>query len=170
MLQIAIVEDDIRQQELLKEYLKRYFREDEKPAIMVYESGETFLAEQGRKPDILFLDIAMAGMSGMETARKIRETDRTMILIFVTELFQYALEGYAVNATDFLIKPVYYPSFCVSVKRAMDLLSERKPGMIRIPFDKTVTMVDISSIFFFLLDETRKEGYTYEVTCLTRYQ
>lgn len=60
----------------------------------------------GERYDVLFLDILMSPISGMELARKIREWDKYAILIFITAYLEYAPEGYEVNAFRYLLKPV----------------------------------------------------------------
>ena len=77
--------------------------------IDLYASGEDFLAafaQRQKRYDLILLDIIMGGMSGMELARKIRESDRDAVIIFITSSREYALEGYDVNALHYLIKPV----------------------------------------------------------------
>ena len=105
--------------------------------------------------DVVFLDIVMARSNGIEVARRIRERDSNVVIIFVTEAVQYALEGYGVQATDFLIKPLYYTSFCSSMQRALAVLKRRAPSMIQINYDKTVTYLDVSTIFYI---ETKAKG------------
>ena len=56
--------------------------------------------------DIIFLDVEMLHLDGMETARRIRELDSDVLLIFITNMAQYAIKGYAVGALDYILKPV----------------------------------------------------------------
>ena len=160
MLRIGMVEDDAAQRSLLRSYLTRFFQGKAAPEILEYEEGTSFLKALPENLDILFLDIAMGGPNGVEVARKFREKDRKTIIIFVTEMVQYALEGYSVNATDFLIKPVYYNSFCVSLEKALSILRDRMPEMIQITFDKTTTLVDVTSILYIETDGKRTLVHT----------
>ena len=148
MLRIAIVEDEEDQRKVLAEYIRQYFRGHDEVELYEYRDGEEFLQESTPIMDILFLDIVMKHSNGMDTARAMRLTNKKTLLIFVTEMFQYALEGYSVDALDFLIKPVYYSSFCVSMKKALDVLHDRMPQMFCITFDKTTSLVDIASITY----------------------
>ena len=58
-------------------------------------------------------------MDGMEAVRRIRQKDENVIVIFVTNMAQYAVKGYEVNALDFIIKPVRYDSFVMKMDRAI---------------------------------------------------
>ena len=57
------------------------------------------------------MDIELKYMDGIRAAYKVREFDRRVLLLFVTNMVQFALEGYAVDATDFIVKPITYPVF-----------------------------------------------------------
>jgi DNA-binding LytR/AlgR family response regulator len=73
-------------------------------------------AVQNDVPDLLFLDIQMAELTGMEFARLVPEKTR---IIFTTAFQQYALEGYKVNALDYLLKPFSYPEFLQAANKAL---------------------------------------------------
>lgn len=68
--------------------------------------------------------------------------------MFVTEAVQFALEGYTVQASDFLVKPLYYTSFRSAMLRALATVSRRAPHFIQIPYDKLSALVDVASIVF----------------------
>jgi DNA-binding LytR/AlgR family response regulator len=74
-------------------------------------------------PDIVFLDIQMPGMTGMELARFIKPETLT---IFITAYDHYAIEGIKANAVDYLLKPVSYADFLTSAQRAMNILEQRQ--------------------------------------------
>ncbi len=58
--------------------------------------------------DIVFMDIELPGINGMEAAHRLREIDQQVILIFVTNMAQFAVKGYEVDALDYIIKPAQY--------------------------------------------------------------
>src|SRR6187455_2557261 len=69
--------------------------------------GVTALRMAGElKPDLLFLDVQMPGLTGFEVARRLIEADVLPQLVFVTAFDQYAIEAFSVNAVDYLLKPV----------------------------------------------------------------
>lgn len=56
--------------------------------------------------DLIFMDIEMKPLDGMKAAQQIRKTDQKTVIIFVTQMAQYAVKGYEVGALDFMVKPV----------------------------------------------------------------
>ena len=76
--------------------------------------------------DLILLDIEMPLMNGIETARKIRQLDSDVLIIFVTCMAQYAIEGYSVRALDYVLKPVHYYSFASKMDQVMEILSTRQ--------------------------------------------
>lgn len=118
MLKVAIVEDEDEAAELLAEYLKTYGE----------KSGQEFMAMRYKNPvvlltnypadfDVIFMDIDMPQMNGMEASKKIRELDNDVPIIFVTNLAQMAIKGYEVQAFDFVVKPLSYYGFSMKMDK-----------------------------------------------------
>ncbi|MCL1819264.1 MAG: LytTR family DNA-binding domain-containing protein [Oscillospiraceae bacterium] len=108
MYKVAICEDEQvfsnAQEKACRSVLEKLNIEHQ---IELYASGEEFLsAGQKERYDLILLDIIMGGMSGMELAKVIRESDREAVIIFITSSREYVFEGYDVNALHYLIKPV----------------------------------------------------------------
>ena len=107
-MNVAICEDNAADLESICGYIKNYcarncFLID----ICTYNSGNALLnAFSSKKFDIIFMDIIMDGMSGIDTARKIRETDPSGILIFITTSKDYSLDAYSVDGTAYVVKPL----------------------------------------------------------------
>lgn len=120
MLSVAIVDDLKGNANTLKGYVERYQREnDVSLSVKVFYSGLDFLDEYGDGFDIVFLDIDMPHYSGMQVAHKIRETDKLACIFFITNLAQYAIEGYSVNAMDYILKPIDYAGFSLKLTQAI---------------------------------------------------
>ena len=85
-----------------------------------------FQALQNTPVDLLFLDIQMPDLSGLDLSRMI-DNARTRI-VFTTAFSEYALEGYKVNALDYLLKPISYPDFVAAVSRAQRWYEGQKSG------------------------------------------
>lgn len=118
-MKIAIVDDIKDEAERLSDLVAHYLSTHGLfcDQTDLFASGEAFLEhfEPGRY-DIIFLDIYMSGMTGMETARRIREQDTNCSLLFVTTSPDFAIDSYDVNATYYLLKPVNE----AQVTRALD--------------------------------------------------
>ena len=107
-MQIAIVEDNVSEAEVLEKYLNRFAKESATEINCTrFSDGAEFLDGYRHNWDLILFDIEMPRMNGMETARKIRETDKDVVIIFVTQMAQYAIEGYSVNALDYILKLRY---------------------------------------------------------------
>ena len=120
MYKIAIVEDDDCAAGLIRSYCEQYFKEH--PAefdIDHFTNGVDFISDYHSVYDIVLLDIEMPMMDGMEAARRLREIDENVVLIFATNMANQAIQGYEVNAIDFLVKPVSYFKFEHAFKRAI---------------------------------------------------
>ncbi|MEG2786729.1 MAG: LytTR family DNA-binding domain-containing protein [Romboutsia sp.] len=111
MIKIVICEDEKEEQELLKTHIDCIFKElSIGYKLDIFNSGEELLENYSKETDLLLLDIQMGEINGMDTARKIRELDNKVEIMFITSLIEYALEGYEIRAYRYLIKPVKYDS------------------------------------------------------------
>ena len=120
MIQIASVDDELSAANAVLEMAQRFSAETgELFDMKAYTSGHEFLKNR-QFPEIVFLDIEMPILDGMETARAIRCRDSGCVIIFVTNMAQYAIEGYSVNALDYVLKPLRYESFRFKMKRALE--------------------------------------------------
>ena len=107
MTRIAIVEDEAAVREQLAGYVQRYTRQyGTQFEVTMFTDGVEILEDYRPVYDIIFLDVEMLHLDGMETARRIRELDSDVLLIFITNMAQYAIKGYAVGALDYILKPV----------------------------------------------------------------
>ena len=148
MIRFAIVEDDPDCQRTIVEYVTSFFAGRDETDCAVFADGTDFLAARPANLDVIILDIMMPNSNGIEVARTIRQDDPKVIIVFVTEATQYALDGYGVSATDFLVKPLYYTSFCASMERVLSLLERHRAAMLQVNFDKTTSYLDVGTIFY----------------------
>ena len=119
MMKIAIVEDEKEFSDTLLDYLNRYQKENNfQYDIHMFDSAELFL-EKKETVDVIFLDINLKKMNGLELAKTIRKTNKQVMIFFVTNLGQYAINGYEVDAIDFCLKPISYPDFCLKMRKVV---------------------------------------------------
>lgn len=120
MLNVAIIEDEQSATDTLLSYIDR-FECDYGTAISAVTYGEPTMFLDVYRPDydIVFMDIEMPNMDGMEAAHRLRDVDRRAVLIFVTNVAKLAIRGYEVDAFDYIVKPVDYSTFARKLKGAI---------------------------------------------------
>ena len=149
MLHIAIVEDDPKYQRELQTAVERYARKHKEPIrTSIFSDGDEILENYTANYDIILLDIQMRRMDGMRAAERIRELDTNVILVFVTQMVNFAVQGYAVNAMDFLIKPISYPSLERVLRKAV-ALCKKHTQYITVPTSKGLLRLDAQKIYYF---------------------
>lgn len=125
-LRIAIVEDDQIANARLVDYLKKYQDESKiEMQVKSYPNSSLFLNGYNGNFDIIFMDIELPDMNGLDAIKRIRERDSDVMVIFVTNMAQYAVKGYEVQAFDFIVKPVQYYSFEKKLTLAIKQLDKR---------------------------------------------
>ena len=148
MLRIATVDDEADITAMLKEYIQRFAEETGREIIVEsYKSGFELLGIS-KFPDIVFLDVEMPNFNGMETARAIREKDDGCIIIFITNMARYAIEGYSVNALDYILKPVNYSSFYFKLQRAVEVAEKMQKATITVTVKYGKIRVAVSDIYY----------------------
>ena len=119
MVRIKILEDDPADRDTLIECLRKYEREQGQSfSITAYDNPSDFMDNYHMDADLIFMDIELPGINGMEAAHRLREIDRQVILIFVTNMAQFAVKGYEVDALDYIIKPAQYGPLSIKLDRA----------------------------------------------------
>ena len=153
MIRVAIVEDDGAERERLRACL-RWLEESEGLRFHVTEfsSGTAFIGSFEPGYDLVFMDIEMPGMDGMETARALRKMDASVLLIFVTNMAQYAIAGYEVDALDFILKPVNRYSFAIKMKRAAARIPKRIEEYVTVKTEGELRQLPIASVRWLDID------------------
>lgn len=117
-MKIAVCDDERLLREQIREWIRRY-RPDCR--IEMFATGQELL-DRKEQFDIIFLDIQMDGINGIETARKLRESARfsqETVLIFVTGAKEYVFEAFDVSAFHYLLKPIEETKFAEILERAL---------------------------------------------------
>lgn len=124
MWNIAIIEDEEVMSNQIISYFNKYGEENNDSfSFAVFNNAETFLKNYDKEYSLILMDINLPGMNGMECVKKLREIDETVLVIFVTNLSQFAVDGYEVKAFDFIVKPISYYNFSLKLKRALSHLT-----------------------------------------------
>ena len=141
---IAICDDLESDRDYLKDLLNKWANDySHLLSIDAFSSAESFLFryEEAKDYDILLLDIEMGLMDGVSMAKKIRQDNDTVQIIFITGYSDYIAEGYEVNALHYLMKPVKEEKLFSVLERAIEKISKNDvvlnmdsaDGMVRVP-------------------------------------
>lgn len=149
MVRIAVVEDEKMYVEQITEYLRRYEQDyGEELQVTVYRDGDGIVAEYKAQFDIIFMDIQMKFVDGMTAAEEIRKMDAGVIIIFITNMSQYAIRGYQVNALDYVLKPVTYFAFSQKLSKAIVKIKKRDAKHITVPVKGGIRRLEVSDIYY----------------------
>ena len=140
MIKIAIVEDEALYAQQLQGFLHQYEKENgELFDITVYTDGDQIVHKYQSQYDLILMDVEMKFMDGMSAAEEIRKMDTEVVIIFITNMAQYAIRGYAVDALDYVLKPVSYFAFSQRLNRAIGRMKKR---------EQKVIIVNIANIYY----------------------
>ncbi len=149
MLHVGIVEDEAGSRKLLREMIEKYALENQKEiAVREFSDGTEIVENYRPDYDILLLDIEMPAMNGMEAAEKIRESDPEVVLVFITNMAQYAIKGYQVDALDFILKPVSYGTFAMRFTRAIGRVKSREGKRICLNLPEGPRWIDSRKVYY----------------------
>lgn len=163
MIRVAIVEDDAEVQGVLQEYVRRYTRQyGTEFEVTVFADGVDILEDYRAVYDIIFLDVEMKHLDGMETAQRIRALDSDVMIVFITNMAQYAIKGYAVGALDYVLKPVPYFAFSQQLQKAEEQLRRRTRHYLAVPVEGGLRRLDTSRIYYIESEGHRVRFYTEE--------
>ena len=161
MYKILVFEDTPSEAAVLLDHISRYADEHEVQLEATWERSAFGLAEDAKQADLIFMDIEMPGISGMDAAALLRTFDSETPLIFVTNLAQYAVNGYEVDALGFIVKPVSYAAFSLRMAKALRVMRERHGNIITIKSRGGVRVIDVNDITFI---EVKGHDLTYHLT------
>lgn len=153
MLRVAIVDDELEYANILESYINRFGTEKGfKVNTATFSDAVDFLTKYQPIYDMVFMDIEMPYITGLEAAERLRTLDPKVPLVFVTSYAQYAPKGYEVNASGYLVKPVSYISFYTLIDKMLrvslrdrdeELLIHTRDGVQVLPYSQII-YVEIS--------------------------
>lgn len=142
---VAICDDEQKQIEAVEAILLKWSRRTGNVCqICAFPSGEAFLFayEENKAYDILLLDVKMRDISGIDLARRIREEDGRAEIIFLTSYFEFAGEGYDVEALHYLLKPVAEDKLMEVLDRAAEKLTRQPPYVVIVCEGSTIKLYE----------------------------
>lgn len=148
-MKIGIVDDELEMRTQLEAYVRRYGEEAGlRLQTACFLSGDALLASAEEGFDILIFDVDMPGRSGLETAREIRARDERVTILFVTNMAQYAINGYEVEAVDYVIKPIGYYDFSMKLRRAIKRARQNRPMVLVVDTLGGPVRLEVSDILY----------------------
>lgn len=149
MIKVAVVDDEQQEAGLLEKYFKKLQTEvGEELHVSIFSSGEALVEGYDYSFDLICLDIEMEGMDGIAAAKEIRRLDENVLIIFVTNMAQMAIQGYEVRALDFVVKPVNYYSFSMKIRTAVNIIQNKKSKNIVLPTAGGMQKISTNDLYY----------------------
>ena len=158
MLRIAICDDEVKARDALRIQLEKILIEESEEIVYEFSSGMNAVSWLGKHPgeiDLLFLDVEMKGLNGMETAEKIRELDGNLYIVFVTGYDDYVFEGYRVGALDYLLKPVALEKLYGVLERIRKKVMQEENNSFTLRNIDGIWRFRLSNILYFYSDRRK---------------
>lgn len=153
MIKTAIIEDEEKAYETLKEYLLSFGKENQIDfSITHYSEGLSFL-EECTGFDLVFMDIELPNTNGMDIATKMREKDQKVALIFVTNMVQYAIRGYSVDAIDYVLKPIQYNRFYALMMKVSRIIQDSQEKELILKTPSGIKKIFLSSLLYVQIND-----------------
>ena len=161
MLKIAVVEDQQEVRDELCRFIRQYAAENSlQVEVLPIEDGAVIAEHYEPGYDIIFMDVEMPGLDGFGAAEKIRAVDADAVLVFVTNMAQYAIRGYAVGALDYVLKPVPYFAFSQQLQKALGQLEKRERHYLAVAVDGGMRRLDAAEIYYLESEGHKVHFYT----------
>lgn len=163
MIRVAIVEDEPSVRQQLEEYVMRYSRQYGTPfEVKTFADGMDILDDYRPVFDLILLDVEMKHLDGMETAQRIRALDSEVVILFITNMAQYAIKGYSVGALDYVLKPVPYFAFSEQLQKVEAQLRRKQRHYLAVAVDGGLRRLDTAQLYYAESEGHRVHYYTEE--------
>ena len=163
MISIATCEDEKEIQDTIEDYLNNILKNTNiEYEIQKYNSGESLLESNLKDIDILLLDIQMKTINGMDTARKIREFDQNLEIIFMTSFVEFMQEGYEVKAYRYILKPINERKISKNILPCINEIVKKRNNYLTINVKNYVDRIKIDSIIYIETDRPNILIYTHD--------
>jgi DNA-binding LytR/AlgR family response regulator len=159
MIKIAVVEDNVTERKRINSYLNDYATTKKREfSITNFNDGLEFIEGYANLFDIVFLDIEMPRMNGLTAAKQFRKLDENAIIIFVTNLTQYAIQGYEVDAMNYLVKPIKSFTFNHALDKAIIQINKNADNYLIFKVDGILKKVNANNILYL-------EAFGHDIVC-----
>ena len=149
VIHIAVVEDEQNTRDCIWKYLKQYEKESKNTfKVDFFEDGVDITNDYRPVYDLILMDIQMKKMNGMAAAAQIRNADSEVLIVFITNMVQYAIKGYSVNAMDYLLKPLNYFTFSECMKRVNFYLFQKQKNYLILNTNGGILKIDTKEIYY----------------------
>lgn len=147
-MRIAVVDDERSERSRLRKLIALFAEQSGRVLeVEEYSSGLDFVSDYYYPFDIIFMDVEMPLMDGLECMKTLRKMNSTAVLIFVTRLSQYAIQGYEVDAMDFMVKPVSEANLFLKLGKAI-AQAERFARKVAVTHNGAVHVIPLESIYY----------------------
>lgn len=168
MIKIAICDDEKVYRDVILDYINSYESEANNLNIVQFECGEDIIEQykNGQTFDLIFLDVEMKQLSGVETGKVIREVDKNVMFVFITNHQQYVPDAFVLNAFQFLLKPLNQDLFNREFERALNTYNKMK-FQYKIVYKEQVNVLKTGDILYIetydrhLRATTQNQKYKY---------
>ncbi len=148
-MKIAIIDDNEKARNQMLSFIEEFGKEHEcEFLVSAFCDGEELLNCNPHDYDILFLDIDMPGRNGIEIARKLRESNDRVAILFVTALAQYAIDAFSVDALDYLLKPIQYSDFKLKFQKTLKHVGLLRPAEVLLETQGVTMKVAVDDIVY----------------------
>lgn len=158
MLRIALCDDEMQARDSLRIQLEKILNEETEEIVYEFSSAKNavrWLKSHPGEIDLLFLDVEMPELNGMEAAEKIREFNRNLMIVFVTGYCDYVFDGYRVNALDYLVKPIKEKQLLQLMKRVNERVFQKSKQTFTLKNTEGIYRFYFSDILYFYSEKRR---------------
>ena len=167
-MRIGVCDDNITDRRLVSEWLAAKRPAGKTNGLFEFSCGEALLEHLRRESlDLLFLDGRMDGLNGIQTARKIREYDKDMLIIVLSDYLDFAVDGYGVDVFDYVLKKDFQRKMPTVLEKAVRFVNEREQAAYTVKLVNNMLHVRVVEILYIesklrKLKMALRDGKTHE--------
>lgn len=148
-IKIAIVDNEPNQIEEIKKFCESFSLENNFfIEINSFYNGYDFLEKDSTIFDCVFMDIDMPGINGMDVSNKLREKNKNISIVFITNLPQFAIDGYKVQALDFILKPISYADFSLVMNKILSITKKKEENLLFVIHNEMIRISSSNILYF----------------------